>query len=466
MIMCELSQAAIDGILAAGRIYEVGGAVRDSLMPGRKVKDRDYLVTGVPYDQLTKILRPHGRVDLVGRSFGVIKFTEFRKEKSYTFDISLPRREHSTGVGHKDFEVDFDPSIKVEDDLTRRDFTINAMAIALDSDRLIDPLGGKLDLENRRLRMTSEQSFKEDPLRMLRAIQFAARFEFTIEDQTLAAIREHVGLIDTVSPERIAEELNKLLVLAQKPSIGFRFMQELGLLGHILPELEACVGVEQPGGFHAYNVFDHTLVCIDEAPPKLNVRMAALFHDINKPQAKRLTDEGGATFYGHDTVGARTAKKVLKRLHYGNDFIKEVVTLVDRHMFTTDVTDKGMRRLIRRVGQELIFDLLDLRRADVVAQGKGGTTEDVDEFEQQIQDEIDRKPPFSLSDLAINGHDIMKRYDINPSPIIGKILNHLMEQVLDNPENNTRETLTTLADRYYQEHRHSDASENNKEVDA
>lgn len=463
--MCQLSRETIDGILAAGRIYEVGGAVRDRFMPGRTVKDRDYLVTGVPYDQLTRILKSYGRVDLVGRSYGVIKFTQHRKEKSYTFDIALPRREHSTGVGHKDFAVEFDPGIRVEDDLTRRDFTINAMAIALDTDDLIDPLGGKPDLDNHTLRMTSPQSFTEDPLRMLRAVQFAARFGFVVEPQTREAIRQNVGLITTVSQERIAEELNKLLLLAEKPSDGFRLMQELGLLGHILPELEACVGVEQPGGFHAYDVFEHTLRCIDAAPARLNTRWAALFHDINKPQAKRLTDEG-ATFYGHESMGARTAARAMKRLRYGKDLIEDVTTLVDRHMFTTGVTDKGMRRLIRRVGQELIFDLLDLRRADVVAQGKGGTTEDVDEFEQQIRDEIDRKPPFSLSDLALDGRDIMARYNLPPSKTVGRILDYLMEQVLDNPENNTTELLTMLADTYYKKFGTSEDTETRKESDA
>jgi putative nucleotidyltransferase with HDIG domain len=462
--MCQLSRETIDGILAAGRIYEVGGAVRDRFIPGRTVKDRDYLVTGVPYDRLTRILKAYGRVDLVGRSFGVIKFTQHRKERSYTFDIALPRREYSTGLGHKDFAVEFDPDIRVEDDLTRRDFTINAMAIALDTDDLIDPLGGKLDLDNRTLRMTSPESFTEDPLRMLRAVQFAARFEFEIEAQTLAAIRQNVGLIATVSQERIAEELNKLLLLAGKPSDGFRLMQTLGLLRYILPELEACVGVDQPGGFHAYDVFEHTLRCIDAAPAKLNLRWAALFHDINKPQSRRLTGDG-ATFYGHESMGARTAGKALRRLRYGKDLIEEVVTLVDRHMFTTDVTDKGMRRLIRRVGQELIFDLLDLRRADVVAQGKGGTTEDVDEFEQQIRDEIDRKPPFSLSDLVLDGRDVMKRYDIPPSKTVGRILDYLMEQVLDNPENNTTETLTVLADAYYKKFGASEDTESKEESD-
>ena len=465
MIMCQLSRETIDGILAAGRIYEVGGAVRDRFLPGSPVKDRDYLVTGVPYEKLTSILRSYGRVDLVGRSFGVIKFTQHRKDKSYTFDIALPRREHSTGVGHKEFSVEFDPGIRVEEDLTRRDFTINAMAIALDTQDLIDPLGGKLDLEHRRLRMTSVNSFIEDPLRMLRAVQFAARFEFEIEARTLDAIRDNADLIATVSQERIAEELNKLLVLAQKPSAGLRLMQELGLLGHVLPELEACVGVEQPGGYHAYDVFEHTLRCIDAAPASLVVRWAALFHDINKPQSKRLTDKG-ASFYGHESMGARTAAKALRRLRYSKDFIDDVVTLVDRHMFTTDVTDKGMRRLIRRVGLELIFDLLDLRRADVVAQGKGGTTDDVDEFEQQIRDEIDRKPPFSLSDLALDGRDIMKRYAIPPSRTVGRILDYLMEQVLDNPENNTVETLTYLADAYYEKFGTSEDTETNKESDA
>ena len=463
--MCQLSRETIDGILAAGRIYEVGGAVRDRFMQGRTVKDRDYLVTGVPYDQLTRILKSHGRVDLVGRSFGVIKFTQHRKEKSYTFDIALPRREHSTGIGHRDFSVEFDPGIRVEEDLTRRDFTINAMAIALDTEDLIDPLGGKLDLDNRKLRMTSENSITEDPLRMLRAVQFAARFEFEIEEKTLEAIRQNVDLIATISQERIAEELNKLLLLARKPSDGFRRMQQLGLLQHILPELEACVGVDQPGGYHAHDVFEHTLRCIDAAPAKLNVRWAALFHDINKPQAKRLVDDG-ATFYGHESMGARTASKALRRLRYGKDLIDEVVALVDRHMFTTDVTDKGMRRLIRRVGQELIFDLLDLRRADVVAQGKGGTTEDVDEFEQQVRDEIDRRPPFSLSDLAIDGRDIMTRYSLPPSKMVGRILDYLMEQVLDNPENNTDQTLTMLADAYYKKFGTSEDTETNKESDA
>ncbi|MDX9858621.1 MAG: HD domain-containing protein [candidate division Zixibacteria bacterium] len=447
--MCQLSKEVVEQILAKGRIYEVGGAVRDRFLGHRPIKDRDYLVTGIPYDALTGILRRFGRVDLVGRSFGVIKFTQYHDSTPRTFDISLPRREYSTGTGHRDFDVEFDPNLPVEADLVRRDFTINAMAIALPGGELIDPLEGMVDLKNRCLRMTSPTSFPEDPLRMLRAVQFSARFGFEIEPSTLAAMTQHHALIHSVSAERIAEELNKLLEKAENPSHGFRLMQKTGLLAAILPELDACVGVEQPGGYHRYDVFEHTLHVLDACPMNLRLRMAALFHDINKPQHRRLTDTG-ATFYGHETSGAHTALAVLKRLRYPRDFAHDVAVLVERHMFTTAVTDKGMRRLVRRVGQELIFDLLDLRRADVVGQGMGGTTEDVDEFERNIREELERKPPFGLNDLAINGIDVMTILALKPSRQVGDVLNYLLEKVLDNPEDNTRQRLIELARDYHE----------------
>ena len=447
--MCSLSQDTIDDVLKQGRIFEVGGAVRDRLLlMDKSTKDRDYIVTGIPYDDLTLILKEHGRVDLVGRSFGVIKFTQFKDGVPHTFDITLPRKEHSTGVGHKEFDVAFDPHMKVEDDLARRDFTVNAMAWALDSEELVDPLDGRIDLDKRQLRMVYDASFKDDPLRMLRAIQFAARFDLMIEPKTFAAMREQAALIKTVSAERIAVELNKLLELAEKPSEGFRLMQTSGLLREILPELENCLGVDQPGGFHKYDVFEHTMRIVDECKPQLRIRLAALFHDITKPIHKRVVDMG-ATFYGHEASGAKVAQKVMKRLRYSNDLIADVMTLVERHMFTTDVTDKGLRRLVRRVGVPLIYDLLNLRRADVVAQGMGGTTEDVDEFEANIRAELDRKPPFSISDLEIDGNHLMAMFKLEPGPTVGDILDHLMEAVLDDPSQNTREKLESIAREYY-----------------
>jgi len=447
--MCKLSRQAIDDILRRGRIYEVGGAVRDGFLYGDDtVKDRDYLVTGIPYDELTQLLKNHGQVNLVGKSFGVVKFTQVASGKQQTFDITLPRREHSTGLGHKDFDVAFDPNLKVEEDLGRRDFTVNAMALALDNDELIDPLDGRLDLEKRQIRMVYEASFEDDPLRMLRAVQFAARFEFTIEPKTFKMMRRHAPLIKSVSSERIAEELNKLLLLAQRPSVGFRLMLDAGLLKEFLPELEECVGIDQPGGYHKWDVFEHTLRTIDACRPRLRLRLAALFHDINKPQHKDLVEDG-ATFYGHEASSAATSLAAMQRLRYANDLAEEVAILVERHMFTTDVTDKGLRRLLRRVGTELVFDLLDLRRADVEAQGMGGTTEDVDRFEQEIRAELERKPPLSTSDLAVDGYDVMELFGLQPGPAVGKILNYLLDQVIDNPDNNTGETLRSLAKEYY-----------------
>lgn len=447
--MNKLSQETVDALLRHGKVYEVGGTVRDRYLSETPVsKDTDYLVTGIPFDELTKILKRFGRVDLVGQSFGVIKFTDYRDGESRTFDITLPRREHSTGTGHKEFDVAFDPELAVEDDLLRRDFTINTMAIELATDRLIDPFGGKHDIDNKRLRIVYPESFKDDPLRMLRAIQFAARFEFTIESETMSALRENGSLITTVSAERIAEELNKLLQLSRRPSVGFRLMSESGLLEHVLPELELCKGVEQPGGFHRHDVFDHIMEILDACRPDLRLRLAALFHDITKPQAKRLV-EGGATFYGHEITGARTAREVLTRLRYSVELIEQVALLVERHMFTTEVTDKGLRRFIRKVSIELTPDLLDLRRADVIAQGMGGTTEDVDQLERRIEEELSRKPPFALSDLTLDGNDLMRLFGIERGPLVGEILDHLMECVLDDPKSNSLETLTGLAKDFY-----------------
>ena len=442
-----LNEKIIKEILTHGKIYEVGGAVRDKyISPILPDKDKDYLVTGIPLEELCSLLCRFGKVDLVGKSFGVIKFSQSKEfNGGQVFDIAIPRKEMSTGVGHKDFRVEYDHNLKVEDDLKRRDFTINAMAEDLSTGKLVDPLGGRKDIKKRLIRMTHPDSFKEDPLRMLRAIQFSARFEFDLEENTLLSLKENVDLIDTIPTERIQEELNKLLLKAKYPSNGFRLMQKVGLLEKILPELSNSVGVEQPGGYHAYDVFEHSILTVDNAPRDLVIRLAALFHDISKPETRVLV-EGGATFYGHEKRGSKLTQRILSRLRYSNQVIEQVCLLVDKHMFTTGVTDKGVRRLIRKMGVDLIFPLLDLRRADVVAQGKGGHTQDVDELEERIKLELEKKSPFGLKDLAVNGNDIMESFNLPPSPLVGKILNHLLEMVLDEPEANQKENLLKEAE--------------------
>jgi putative nucleotidyltransferase with HDIG domain len=442
-----LNPKIIKEILTQGKIYEVGGAVRDKyISPILPDKDKDYLVTGIPLEELCSFLCRFGKVDLVGKSFGVIKFSPSRKfNGEQIFDVAIPRKEISTGVGHKDFKVEYDHNLKVEDDLNRRDFTINAMAEDLSTGKLVDPLDGRKDIKKRLIRITHPGSFKEDPLRMLRAIQFSARFEFELEENTFKSLKENVELIATISAERIQEELNKLLLKAKYPSSGFRLMQKVGLLEKILPELSSCVGVEQPGGYHTYDVFEHSILTVDNAPRDLVIRLAALFHDISKPETRVLVQDG-ATFYGHEKRGSKLTQRILSRLRYSNQIIDQVSLLVDKHMFTTGVTDKGVRRLIRKMGEELIFPLLELRRADVVAQGKGGHTQDVDELEEKIKLELERKPPFGLKDLAVNGNDLMESFNLPPSPLVGQILNHLLEMVLDEPELNHKENLLKEAE--------------------
>ena len=442
-----LSNDVIKKILERGKIYEVGGVVRDKyISPILPDKDKDYLVTGIPMENLCSLLREFGKVDLVGKSFGVIKFLPHKKYNGENvFDIALPRKEYSTGPGHKDFKVEFDHNLGVEEDLSRRDFTINAMAEDLSTKKLVDPLEGKKDIKKKLIRITNPNSFKDDPLRMLRGVQFSARFEFNLEERTFESLCENVDLISYVSPERIQEELNKLLLKAKYPSTGFRLMQRTGLLRKIFPELEAGVGVDQPGGYHAYDVFEHSIQAVDYAPRELVIRLAALFHDVSKPECRELTEDG-STFYSHDKKGARVTKKILEGLRYSNEIIEKATLLVDKHMFTTGVTDKGVRRLIRKMGGELVFSLLDLRRADVVAQGKGGETRDVDELEERIRLEIERKPPFGVKDLEVNGNDIMSKFDLQPSPLVGQILNHLLEMVLDDPDLNKKEILLKEAE--------------------
>jgi tRNA nucleotidyltransferase/poly(A) polymerase len=489
----QLPGKIIEAVNARGQLYEVGGAVRDRIRygmdpqtgrldPGRfwsyAPEETDYLATGLPMEELLDILSCFGRTELVGKSFGVVKFrvevperkaprhdepavasrdkTESVSGQARLVDLALPRRERSTGAGHRDFEIDYDPELPIEQDLGRRDFTINAMARPLYSHEklldVIDPHGGLADIRARLVRMVGPKAFEEDPLRMLRACQFAARFEYALEEETHRSIRLHSGLITTVSPERVRMELDKMLLKAERPSVGLWLMQRGGLVKLLLPELEEGVGCTQPGGFHRYSVFEHSIRTVDLVPRThhqcLTLRLAALLHDVSKPGCRQVAG-GAATFYGHEREGEQTARAVLERLRYPRDLADQVCLLVRRHMFAIPETPKGLRRLISKAGVARIYDLIELRRADIRAQGRdeGAVDPALEQLEQAVTEEIHRHPPFALRDLAVDGRDLMAEFNIPSGPEIGRILEQLLEHALDDPRRNTREELLDEAAR-------------------
>ena len=438
---------------AGGEIYEVGGSVRDRLLE-RPVKDRDLLIRKIPMQQLATLLQPYGKIAQVGKSFGILKFTP-NQDSEQTFDIALPRKERSTGVGHRDFEVQFDPTLSLEEDLKRRDFTINAMALDLKTDTFIDPLGGMVDLQAKHLKQVFEKTFEEDPLRLIRAVQFAARFDLQIEEKTKAAMKQSATLIQTVSPERIIEEIRKLF-LAEKPSRGFELMRETGILKIIFPEIEDLIGIAQDK-LPDDDVYGHTLRVLDatcndpvlDHPHDLELMFAALFHDIGKKATQKVDPKKSRTvFYGHQWVSKKLAKRWMQRMKITILGVnpENIEVLVLNHMFDTKsyFADKAIRRFIHKISPELIFKLLDLRLAD----NRGGkhpkSVKGVLKMRERVREVLAQKPPFGPGDLAINGHDLM-HLGVTEGPNIGKILKQLVSLVLDDPTLNTQEHLLTVA---------------------
>jgi putative nucleotidyltransferase with HDIG domain len=440
----------IDPLLKLGaEVYLVGGSVRDLFLK-RPHKDFDFLVAKLPYPQLLDALKKLGRVNQVGKSFGVTKFRPHLDPET-EIDLSLPRLEKSTGLGHREFEVCFDPFIPIQEDLKRRDFTINAMALNLANGSLVDPFDGKKDLEAQTLKLVFEKAFEEDPLRLMRAVQFAARFHLTVHPETKESMAKFAPLIRTVSRERIIDEIAKLF-LSDKPSLGFNLMRETSLLGIVFPFIEKMIGILQPNKKNE-DVYQHTMKVLDasknaaelEKPGDLNLMFAALLHDSGKPRTyRRAPETNEVTFFGHQNVSKRIAKSWLgdfKATGIGLD-VPKVLTLIENHMFETKAffSDKAIRRFVNKVGLENIFDLVDLRIADK----KGGRFPDsmkgILNLRNRIREEINKKPPFGPKDLAINGHDLIAM-GFKPGPLLGKIQKFLVEKVLDEPRLNTEKEL-------------------------
>jgi tRNA nucleotidyltransferase (CCA-adding enzyme) len=449
--------------LAPADVYAVGGRVRDELrarLDGveRPPKDLDYVVTGASLDDLLAALRAVGRVDVVGASFAVLKFRHPAGEA----DIALPRRERSTGVGHKDFAVEAGPDVPLEDDLARRDFRMNMIARRLADDEIVDPYGGVADIRAARIDIVAEATFGEDPLRLLRAAQFAARFGYTPTERTQAAMCASAALVTTVSPERIGEEIGKLMT-APTPSVGLEILRTTGVLAHFWPELLEGVEVDQ-NEWHAYDVYRHNLATLDAAPPgDVALRLAALLHDVGKPRTAAPRPDGrGNTFYQHEHVGAEMVPPMLGRLRLPNDTVDTVAHLVRHHMYNADpdAQSNTLRRFVRRIGADHLDRLFALRWADIEGSGLPKRQDDNERFQARIAAVLAEDPPFRIRDLAISGDDVVAmfvRAGIAPPEFrgdrrVGEVLHALFEEVTDDPSRNEAGLLAERAERYIDEH--------------
>jgi poly(A) polymerase/tRNA nucleotidyltransferase (CCA-adding enzyme) len=419
------------------QVFLVGGCVRDILL-NKKPKDWDLTTEALPED--IQRLFPEsfytnnfGTVGIKSedQKIGIIEVTTFRKEGEY-FDRRRPN------------QVFFVKNI--EEDLGRRDFTINAMALDPFLHRIVDPFCGKVDLKNKLIRAVGNPSdrFREDALRLLRGVRFSAQLDFKIEPLTFRALKKEAQLIKEISEERIGEEFKKI-VLSPKPSQGVELLEQAGILCLIIPELAGTIGVKQ-NRHHVYTVYEHLLKSLEFCPStKLSVRLAALFHDIAKPQVKRGEGEL-STFYNHDLLGARMVEKVLERLKFSQKIIKKTSLLVKNHMFYYEaetVTPASVRRLIRKTGKENIKDLLDLRIADRLGSGcpkaKPYKLRHLEYLVEKVSND-----PINVGMLKINGNDLFLA-GVEKGPKMGAILDVLLSRVLEDPLLNKKGVLAKEA---------------------
>jgi len=427
---------------AGFEVYFVGGCVRNLLLE-KTPKDWDLTTNATPENILATF--PDAFYD---NSFGTvgIPLPEVSEiEHAGIVEITTYRTEGTYKDHRRPEKVSWGKTI--EEDLERRDFTINAMALKFNPDaQIVDLFGGQKDLEKKVIKAVGKptERFKEDALRLMRAVRFATQLSFSIEEKTLKAIISDAQLILHVSGERIRDELLKILS-SDNPYEGIMLLDATGLLDLILPELALGKGVsqERPGRHHTADVFTHNVLSLKYTPAThAIVRLATLLHDVGKPKVRSEDENGLVIFYNHEVAGARIAKEVSDRLHLSKKEREKIMTLIRWHMFTIDehITDSAVRRFIRRVGLENVKDMIDLRIGDRL--GSGTQTAEswrLKKFKERIEKELN--PPFSINDLAVDGNDIMRELKIKPGPKIGKILQTLFEEVDENLSLNNKEYL-------------------------
>lgn len=411
--------------------YVVGGSVRDILM-NKQTKGWDFTTSAAP-EQILELF-PDSFYD---NQFGTVgikmpddiyEITTYRSEKGY--------KDHR----HPDKVV---WGKTLDEDLSRRDFTINA--IACDGKELIDPYDGQKDIAGKLIRAVGipDERFEEDSLRMMRAIRIASQLGFQIEEKTKQAIEKHAALLIEISKERVRDELLKI-VTSDFPADGILLLKNTGLLEYILPEFVAAFATVQksPKRHHLYDVGTHSIKAMEACPSKDPiVRFATLIHDIGKPQTFHKDETGLITFYNHEVAGTKLARVIVQRLRFSKKDSERILTLIRWHQFSVDErqTDSAIRRIIRRVGKENLADMLALRIGDRLGGGAQESSWRLELFKKRLEDV--QKQPFSIKDLKVNGNDVMKILNCRPGPIVGKTLTDLFSQVEEGILANVREAL-------------------------
>lgn len=408
-------------LLEAGgyEAWLVGGGIRDCLL-GKDPKDWDIATSAKPAS-IQEILKDTARIVPVGAKFGTISLVS-----------PSQKAEISTFRGGS-----------LEEDLAMRDFSINAMAWH-PRWGFQDPHGGRADMQNGIIRCPgpARDIFRADALRMIRAARFAAQLGYRISQETLAAIRELHDLIEDISPERIRDELSAILV-CPRPSLGLEILKDTGLLKAILPELQVCVGFDQHNPHHDKDVYQHIVAVVENTPPVLGLRLAALFHDIAKPLCLTVDEEGIGHFYGHEQEGSALTGRIMRRLRYDSAAIARVKRLVAEHMLRINYPRMNPAKLLARVGRENLDELFALQEADA----RGGvhrSGETIEQMRKRVKDFLAKGLPYSRADLAITGRDLLE-LGIPAGAPIGKVLDKLLAAVLENPGLNERDKLIQMA---------------------
>ncbi len=415
--------------------YIVGGSVRDMLL-GKTPSDYDIATDALP-EEIEGVFKDYKTIE-VGKKFGTIVVVQ----EECNIEVTTFRQDGKYVDGRRPEEVFFSKDLK--DDLSRRDFTINSLAYNKNTG-IIDYFNGVEDLKNKIIKTVGdpEERFKEDYLRILRAVRFATQLGFTIEEKTFNACKLYSKYLSNISMERIQDEFFKI-ILSDKPSKGIRLLKDINALDVFLPELVDAVGFNQHNPHHDKEVFEHILCVVDKVEAILHLRLAALFHDIAKPHTLTIDEKGVGHFYGHDKLGAKMARTILKRLKASNEIIEKVTLLIDKHMTQhADYKEKGLKKLLAILGEDEIFTLLKLQKADRLCSNVNADISDLIDREKKIKEIIEKKEPYTIKHLAINGNDLIN-LGYNKGKIIGEILNYLLKRVMEKPELNEKEKLIQI----------------------